>query len=51
MIKIGQLLKRLKKFTAKTPDSVLVEKAKEDIEKFKEEEKKGNLSSCPILIT
>jgi transposase len=36
--------KRLKKFTAKTPDAVLVEKAKEDIEKFREEEKKGNLS-------
>jgi len=42
--KLGYNYKRLKKFTAKTPDIVLVEKAKKDIEKFKEEEKKGNLS-------
>jgi len=41
---LGYSYKRLKKFTAKTPNAVLVEKAKEDIEKFKEEEKKGNLS-------
>ena len=34
----------MKKFTAKHPDNLLVEKAKKEIKEFEEEEEKGNLA-------